>query len=246
MRFTAKQSLSIHLILIINYDIICPERYFTMTKIYSAFFAVLATATVIVSPVSAGKNEEQKHQDRLLKLQKKLEKQRDQRRRKVEELRIKARIVNERFEFNQPKWKGQFELSCPLGGYDDVIITYALADQFTYWRGGGAMKTFMARPRLVRIAKNPYTNITLNITSGGRKIVENLCPGGSITLVDTLSPVVGGMQKRIVWTAEGVIDGRLAYGYFIGEDLSLWDTQWEPQKNRPPWVMNLDRVDKEF
>lgn len=147
---------------------------------------------------------------------------------------------------NQATWKKEFTLSCPLGGEEEVIIHDHLGSQLSYWRGGGAQKILMRRVVMVNRAKNPYTNLTLNIYGDGQRIVSNMCPGGSITLVSSIPPVVGGRSKRVIWTAEGVIDGRLAYGESrTGQIWQGW-ARWEVQMNRPSWVMNLNRVDKEF
>jgi hypothetical protein len=158
----------------------------------------------------------------------------------------KASKKHLRWVQNQTEWKRDFALSCPFGGEGEVVIHDHLGSQLTYWRGGGAQKILMRRVVMLNRAKNPYSNLTVNIYGDGQRVVSNMCPGGSITLVSSIPPVVGGQSKRVIWTAEGVIDGRLAYGESrTGQIWQGW-ARWEVQMNRPSWVMNLNRVDKEF
>lgn len=193
-----------------------------------------------------GRMPEEKHKKEVEKLQQKLQREREERRKKNEKRVLEAQIRNERFLAAQPQIKAQFGLSCPVGGYDATFIHSALAGQYLYWKGGGSMKVIFRRVVMVHRAKNPYENMTLDIYGGGEKIVSNMCPGGSITLVASIPPVVGGNSRQVIWTAEGVINGRLAYGE--SSPGSIWGAgyNYEVQMNRPSWVMNLDRVDKKF
>lgn len=215
-------------------------------KFTKNFFAVLMAAIVLFVPPSFAKSEEQKHQEKLTKLRLRLAKEREKRQRQNAELRIKAQIVNERFYAEQPELREKFNLSCPFGGEENVIIHDALRREYIYWRGGGAMKVIMRRPVYVHRVKNGYDNLTVNITNGGERVVSNLCPGGSITLAQSLSPIVGGWQRQVVWTAEAMVDGRLAYDESSPGSLNQWDAQWEPQKNRFTWVIRFSRVDQSF
>lgn len=159
-----------------------------------------------------------------------------------------ARAVREiaRRARQQAEWKQEFALSCPYGGYERVIIHPHLGRQYTYWRGGGAMKIIFRRVVMVHRAQNPYTNITLNIFGDGQKIVSNMCPGGSLTLVSSMEPIVGGVTKQVIWTVEGEVDGRLAHGE--SSPGMIWQgwNWWEPLMNRPSWVMRLNRIDQTF
>ncbi len=192
------------------------------------------------------KTEAQKHEERMSKLQRKLDKERTERARKTEEMVIKSQISSERYEAEQPRLKAIFALECPIGGEEQVIIHSALGPEFTYWRGGGAVGFLFRRYVMVHRAKNPYTNMTLNITTAGERVVSNMCPGGSITLVQSMPPFEGGYYKRVIWTAEGMVNGRLAYGYSSPGVLYQGWFNAEAVANRPPWVMNLDRVDRVF
>jgi hypothetical protein len=146
----------------------------------------------------------------------------------------------------QIKWKAQFALSCPLGGAENVFIHPALGREFAYWKMGGVGGFLLRRYAMVHRAKNPYTNMTLDITTAGERAVSNMCPGGSITLVQSMPPFVSGYEMRVVWTAEGVVDGRLAFGDSSPGTLYQGYYNSEAVANRPPWVMNLNRVDQKF
>lgn len=146
----------------------------------------------------------------------------------------------------QTRWKQQFVLSCPLGGYDKVIVHPALGSQYLYWKGGGSMKVIFRRYVMVHRVKNPYTNIAPDITNGGEKVISGLCPGGSITLVASIPPITGGRSMQVIWTAEGIVDGRLAYDESSPGYIWQGGYNWETQMNRHSWVIRLDRVDRRF
>ena len=210
-------------------------------NIFSLFLAIL----LAFATTSYGETATQKHERKMVKLEQKLEKERVERAEKVEEDQLKRQIFRERNVNEQAKRKAEFGLSCPLGGYENVIIHSALGNQFLYWRGGGKYKVMFRRYVMVLGAKNPYTNMTLNITSGSEPAVSNMCPGGSITLVQSMAPFDGD-YKRVIWTAEGVVDGRLAYGYSSTGTLQQGWMNSEATAHRAPWVMSLKRVDKKF
>jgi len=146
----------------------------------------------------------------------------------------------------QKKWKEQFALSCPYGGEDNVVIHPALGREFSHWRRGGVAGILMRRYVMVHRGKNPYVNMTLDITNGGERVISCMCPGGSITLVQSMPPFVGGYYMRVVWTAEGIVEGRLAYGDSSPGVLYQGYYNSEAIAKRTSWVMNLTRVDREF
>lgn len=146
----------------------------------------------------------------------------------------------------QARAKERFALSCPMGGEADVIIHPALANEYNFWRRGGVSGVLLRRYVMVHRANNPYTNLTLNITNGGQRVVSNLCPGGSITLVQSMPPFTGGDYLRVTWTAEGRVNGRLAYADSSPGTLYHGWYNSEAEARRPTWVINLDRVDRQF
>jgi hypothetical protein len=154
--------------------------------------------------------------------------------------------INRKWAEDQAKYKLRLGLSCPLGGAENVVIYPELGRQFEYWNGGGVKGFMLRRYVMVHRAKNPYTNMTLDITNGGEKVIENLCPGGSITLVQSMAPIVDGWERRVQWTAEGIVDGRLAYGDSSPGVLYQGWYNHEATAMRPTWVMDLNRVDKKF
>jgi hypothetical protein len=209
---------------------------------FSLFLAILlAFATIGQAETSA-----EKHQKKIDKLQQKLEKERAKRAERAEENQIKGQIFRERSTEEQPRLKAMFALSCPLGGYDDVVIRPALAREFEYWNNRSIRQFLFHRYTMVHRAKNPYTNMTINITNGGEKVVSNMCPGGSITLVQSMPPFNGGYYMHVVWTAEGIVNGRLAYGDSSPGTLYQGYFNAEAIAKRPTWVMNLARVDRKF
>lgn len=145
----------------------------------------------------------------------------------------------------QDRWKVAFALDCPIGGYENVQIRPRLGKETLYWTGGGKYKIIFRRPILVHRAKNPYDNMTVNITDGEGYLVRNMCAGGTITLVKSME-FLGGQYLQVYWTAEGVVDGRIAYGDSPSAQLSAYDSQYEPKKKPPSWIMNLGRVDRKF
>ncbi len=165
---------------------------------------------------------------------------------KMEEHASKAVRQIVRRATQQNEWKQEFALSCPYGGYERVIIHPHLGDQFTYWRGGGAQKILMRRVVMVHRAMNPYTNLPCTLLEGGQLAVSNMCPGGSITLVSSIPPVVGGRARQVIWTAEAMIEGRLAHSESSPGMIWQGDMWWEVQMNRPSWIIEFTRVDKEF
>lgn len=192
--------------------------------------------------------EEKKHQGKLEKLQKKLEKERLERRRKYEKLAIEAKIVNERLEERQPGWKGELSLVCPNNvGYDDVWISPDLGRDIPYMKYGSQKEIFARAVGVIRV-KNSYTNMTLNIFEDKNLVVRNLCPGGSITLTKSMDPNLFRYSswERYHWIAEGMVDGRLAWGYITPMPLDAWQGLYEKQKKDTPWLIKLDRVDREF
>ena len=211
-------------------------------KTFAPFLAIL----LAFGAVGYAETATQKHEKKMAKLQQKLEKERAKRAERAEETGIKNQISRERSVSEQAQRKAEFGLSCPLGGYDRVVIQPALGNQFIYWRGGGATGVLFRRYVMVLRAKNPYTNMTVNITTASEPAVSNMCPGGIITLVQSMAPFDGGYYKRVIWTAEGMVDGRLAYGYSESGTLQQGWYNSEATANRSPWLMNLNRVDKKF
>ncbi|NLE07243.1 MAG: hypothetical protein GX627_01340 [Parcubacteria group bacterium] len=161
---------------------------------------------------------------------------------KAEKAERKAIEKAEKIFRQQEKWKIQAGLSCPLGGYEEVFIHPSFGRQLLYWNGAGVHGFFASRYVFVIEAKNPYSNLTLEIKRGGEKAVENMCPGGSIALVD--SAPFGSRYKRVVWTAQGVVEGRMAFGY--SNPGSVYVGGREGVRVSYPWLMTLDRVDVEF
>lgn len=180
----------------------------------------------------------------------KAETQKAEAKKKAEEQRAKAAQkaaeTRENWAKQQARWKQQFALSCPMGGYDKVIIHPALGSQYLYWKGGGSMKVIFRRYVMVHRVKNPYTNIAPDITNGGERVISGLCPGGSITLVASIPPITGGRSMNVIWTAEGIVDGRLAYDESSPGHIWQGGYNWEAQMNRPSWVIRLNRVDRRF
>jgi hypothetical protein len=169
------------------------------------------------------------------------------------------------FWSNQDLWKSQLALSCPLDDidrtqYKNVVIYLELAHQYRAWRGTGVMGVLYNRYVMVHRAKNPYTNMVLDITNGGQPVVKSMCPGGSITLVQSMPAFPGGgvptglftfgnggyNSLRVTWTAEGIVDGRLAYGDSSPGTLYQGWYNTEAVAMRPTWIMDLNRVDKQF
>ncbi|MFH1720109.1 MAG: hypothetical protein ABH856_00665, partial [Patescibacteria group bacterium] len=151
---------------------------------------------------------------------------------------------NARMVEKQTRWKAQAGLSCPFGGYDEVVIHPALGNEFKHWNGGGVAGFLIRRYVMVHRAKNPYTNMTLDITNGGEPAVSRMCPGGSITLVQSMPPFNGGYYLRVIWTAEGIVGEKLAYGDSSPGTLYQGWYNMEAVAKRPTWIMNLERVDR--
>lgn len=166
---------------------------------------------------------------------------------KTEEAAAKAVREIARRARQQAEWKQGFSLYCPLGGYERVVIEPHLGDQLTYWRGGGRYKFAFRRPVFVHRMHNPYDQVSPRILEGGILAVSNMCPGGSLTLVSSMNRFVDGNIKRVVWNAEGHLEGRLA------RDESspgiLWDGQtlFEPTRiNEWTWELNFKKTNKVF
>lgn len=210
-------------------------------------FSLILAIFIAFAMIGQAETSVQKHERKLAKLQQKLEKERTERAFKAEENQIKGQISRERNEDAQPDLKAALGLSCSTTeDYNRVVIEPVLASELEHWNGGGVKGLLFRRYVMVHRAKNPYTNMTVNITTAGELAVANMCPGGSITLVQSMPPLYGGYQMRVIWTAEGVVDGRLAYGYNTPGTLYEGWFNSESVANRPPWVMNLSRVDKKF
>jgi hypothetical protein len=52
--------------------------------------------------------------------------------------------------------------------------------------------------------------------------------------------------ETVFWTAEGTLDGRIAYGDNPPIQLYSYQGLYERKRKPPPWVMNLNRIDKKF
>ena len=210
---------------------------------FSLFLAILLAFGAIGHAETAT----QKHEKKMAKLQQKLEKVRMARLQRAEENHVNGQIYHERSIEEQRTLKRAFFLNCSTEeDYDKVVIHPALAREFEHWNGGGVKGLLLRRYVMVHRAKNPFTNMAPNITTAGELAVSNMCPGGSITLVQSMPPLYGGYEMRVIWTAEGKVDGRLAYGYSTPGTLYEGWFNAEVVANRPPWVMNLNRVDKQF
>ena len=176
--------------------------------IMAALFG-LQTLVVAKTPAEKQMEEEKRHQQKLEKLQKELEHDRQKRRRKVEELQIKAKITNEKFYYSQEEWKGRLGLTCPdQESYDRVVVSHWAANQRTHYN--------IVHASIV-VFNN--TNGPQNIFEDGLRtspVIENLCPGGSITLERSLN--LPHTNLDISWTARS-IDGEV---FSQSQRYNLW------------------------
>lgn len=176
------------------------------------------------------------------KAQKKIAEQAKKEAAKKEKAEAKEKAQLEKAEANQKKWKAMASLSCPMGGYDEVFIHPDFGRELGRWNGSGFTGFIGHRYSMVIRATNPYTNMELQIANNGNLAVSRMCPGGSISLAQ--SAPSGNSYARVIWTAEGIINGRVAHGYYYPGDVI--NGGWEGVANRSPWVMRLDRIDQEF
>lgn len=146
----------------------------------------------------------------------------------------------------QEKWKESLGLDCPSGGRENVIISDELGREAFRVGGNRVAKFLLARYTGLVEVSNPYDE-TVTISEGGRLMVSNMCPHGTITLAASLGFLAGTVSgssgyysQDFVWTARRVVGGRFYYG--VSQRMSLYIYQWEKEK-KAQWVMEVDRVD---
>ena len=213
------------------------------------FLVILSILVVFIVGGSSDVWAKKHKQPSLDKIQKAQEKANE----RLEKQRIQGIVNTIGIKSYQPEWKSKLGLLCPDGGKDDVVVQPALGRQLEAWIGGGGfvMNVLSSRYVMLNRVKNPYHNLRLNITNGAQVVVTDMCPGGSITLVQSmpfLPSMLSGSNTslRVIWTAEGEKDGRMAYGEISPGTLYSGTYNWEAVAKRPTWIMNLDRVDKNF
>lgn len=191
-----------------------------MKKYFLLFLLMIGISVPLYSGTKEQKKEEKKEEERKKKEEKKIQKTRA----------------------NQERWKALASLSCPMGGYEEVFINPDFGRELGRWNGSGFTGFIGHRYTMVIRATNPYTNLELQISSNGNVAVSRMCPGGSISLAK--SAPSGNSYSRVIWTAEGFLEGRIAHGYYSPGDVI--NGGYEAVAIRQPWVMRLDRIDQEF
>ena len=147
----------------------------------------------------------------------------------------------------QERWKAALGLECPQGGRENVIISQRLGSDAFRVGGNGVARFLLARYMGLVEVTNPY-NETVSINEGGRPMVYNMCPNGSITLVAVLgwdAGILGGnnggySSEEFVWTARRFVNGHQYYG--VSQYLSLYVYQWQRER-KVQWVMKVEDID---
>lgn len=213
--------------------------------VFSGCGAKKVKVAVPQQPKQAKKSTQQKHEEKMAKLQQKLEREREERQRKAEEKELENQISAERWEAEQPRLRAKAELNCPLGGYDKVIIHPFFATELFHWQGGGLIGFALRRYILMHRMHNSDDNVSPRIVGGGKTFVTNMCPGGFITLVRSMPPGAG-QELRVIWTAEGEVDGKIAFDESSPGVLFRGWSNWEAVAQKPTWTLDLTKTNRTF
>lgn len=163
----------------------------------------------------------------------------------VDAIRAQAAIENVE---QQEIWKWQLNLECPNGGREDVIIDENLGKN-AFRVGGGKVRRFLLARYMGLVKTVNLYNEVVHIDEGGRPMVRNMCPNGSITLVAVLgweAGIIGAgyhSGEEFVWTAQRFVDGHLYHG--TSERLDLYVYQWHKEK-KVQWIMEVDDIDRKL
>ena len=158
----------------------------------------------------------------------------------------KAAEKSARLEAQQERLKQRLNLDCPDGGRKNVMIGGDLVGNAFRVSGNGVARFLLARYMGLVEVTNPY-NETVHISEGGRPVVRDMCPHGTVTLPAVLgwdAGIMGGRNsysgEELVWTATRFVNGHLYYG--VSQYMSLYVYQWQKEK-KVQWVMRVDDID---
>ncbi len=152
-----------------------------------------------------------------------------------------------RWEAQQQRWKRNLNLSCPAGGWENVVIEPELGRDSFRVSGNRVARFLLARYMGLVTAFNPYPDV-VNIDEGSRALVRDMCPKGKISLVATLgwdAGILGGddyEEEEFLWTVSLYKNGHLYKGK--SPRLLLYVYQWVKEKKPAPWTMEVDDIDR--